>query len=345
MFDASRSSIKSVIVHFIGNKIKEESLVHSNEPSGMDKPTMNVIWSYLFSAFKAPDFFKFSHPVNLEFNGVFNLAKDIFKDPNTFTRKSKDIASLLYDATEHPKIKSGEFFVIYFKDLTFDKVSGDAIGLFKSERKQPFLFTEESNSVIDVFTYSGISPSKVDKACLIFNNEEEEGFNLLCVDNLNKTDDAKYWFDNFLRVENRSTDFSKTDSLLSIAKDFIELDLNSDEPIERAESIDLLNKSINFFKENESFDMDSFKNEVFEDSKIADRFLEYSEEKSSPELNVSEVFTISTPAVKKKAKYFKSILKLDKNFHVYIHGNREMVEKGVDENGKKFYKLYYEEET
>ena len=54
---------------------------------------------------------------------------------------------------------------------------------------------------------------------------------------------------------------------------------------------------------------------------------------------------ISAPAVKKQAKIFKSVLKLDKNFHIYIHGNREMIEQGVEKDGRKFYKIYFEKEV
>ncbi len=44
--------------------------------------------------------------------------------------------------------------------------------------------------------------------------------------------------------------------------------------------------------------------------------------------------------------YFKSVLKLDKNFHIYIHGDKELIEKGYDDAvGKKFYKIYYDEEA
>ena len=31
------------------------------------------------------------------------------------------------------------------------------------------------------------------------------------------------------------------------------------------------------------------------------------------------------------------------NFHIYVHGNRSLLEQGEDEKGK-FYKVYYEEE-
>ena len=50
-------------------------------------------------------------------------------------------------------------------------------------------------------------------------------------------------------------------------------------------------------------------------------------------------------AVKKQARSIKSIIKLDKNFHIYVHGSRELIEQGVDEEGRKFYKIYYKEES
>jgi hypothetical protein len=62
------------------------------------------------------------------------------------------------------------------------------------------------------------------------------------------------------------------------------------------------------------------------------------------ELPSSDHFEINNTAVKKQAKIYKSILKLDKNFHIYIHGNREMIQKGTDPDGRKFYKIYFENE-
>ena len=56
-----------------------------------------------------------------------------------------------------------------------------------------------------------------------------------------------------------------------------------------------------------------------------------------------EIFGISDSAVKKQARSYKSVIKLDRNFHIYVHGNRNLLEQGEDEKGK-FYKVYYEEE-
>ena len=34
------------------------------------------------------------------------------------------------------------------------------------------------------------------------------------------------------------------------------------------------------------------------------------------------------------ARYFKSVIKLDSNFHIYVHGKREWIERGFDEEKK-----------
>jgi hypothetical protein len=63
------------------------------------------------------------------------------------------------------------------------------------------------------------------------------------------------------------------------------------------------------------------------------------------DLEIVSEFDISSPAVKRQSKVFKSVLKLDRNFHIYIHGDKDLIEKGVDEDGRKFYKIYYREES
>ncbi|MDR0612480.1 MAG: hypothetical protein LBG45_03165 [Dysgonamonadaceae bacterium] len=62
------------------------------------------------------------------------------------------------------------------------------------------------------------------------------------------------------------------------------------------------------------------------------------------ELELADDFTISDSAVKKQTRIFKSVIKLDKNFHIYVHGNSDLIQQGTDENGK-FYKIYYKEEN
>lgn len=45
----------------------------------------------------------------------------------------------------------------------------------------------------------------------------------------------------------------------------------------------------------------------------------------------------------KQNETIKSVIRLDNNFHIYVHGDRKKIEKGEDKKGK-YYKVYYTEE-
>jgi len=60
---------------------------------------------------------------------------------------------------------------------------------------------------------------------------------------------------------------------------------------------------------------------------------------------IQDQFAISESAVKKQARSLKRIIKLDKNFDILIHGTRDLIEQGIEEDGRKYYKIYYREES
>ena len=101
-----------------------------------------------------------------------------------------------------------------------------------------------------------------------------------------------------------------------------------------------------YFKEKESFDINEFANEVIANKEGIESFKSYKKSYEEEfDTQISDSFDISDAAVKKQAKAFKSILKLDKNFHIYIHGNKELIEKGFDDNkSMNYYKVYFREE-
>ena len=121
--------------------------------------------------------------------------------------------------------------------------------------------------------------------------------------------------------------------------------MDEDFNVEKTDKIDILNRSVEYFKTNESFNKADFEETVFQSEEVINSFRSYdSSYRESNEIEVKDEFDISDQAVKKQSKFFKSILKLDKNFHVYIHGNKDMIERGVESDGRKFYKIYFEKE-
>ena len=83
-----------------------------------------------------------------------------------------------------------------------------------------------------------------------------------------------------------------------------------------------------------------------EDKGLIKSFHAYDEAyRQEHDIDLNDRFDISEQAVKKQARVFKSVLKLDKNFHIYIHGDKQLIEHGVEKDGRKFYKIYYKVES
>jgi hypothetical protein len=132
---------------------------------------------------------------------------------------------------------------------------------------------------------------------------------------------------------------------LSLTKQFITSELDKEGVVDKKEQIELLNKSLDYFRAKESFDIEEFQTEVFADDNVIGSFRDFgSRYIQSNDFDIASNFDISLDAVKKQTRIFKSVVKLDKNFHIYIHGRTDLIEKGVDEQGRKFYKIYYQDE-
>ncbi len=346
MIHYSDTAITSIILHFVGNKNSDESVRYSNSELILTGDLDQVLTEYFLKPFaQKQEYFNFYHENDLKFNEVYGYVSDVFEDPENLLNLSKNLARHLYEQCHHPKIKGGEFYTVYLRNCNIDGKTIDAVGLFKSENKDTFLKVFPKAEGFGIQCEQGININKLDKGCLVFNTEKENGFIVAIVDNTNKGADAQYWVDDFLHVSQRKDEYYNTQNVLSMCKSFVTKELPGQFEISKADQVDLLNKSVKFFKEKESFDMNDFANEVMEQPQIIDSFNQFKNSfQKDREIEISDNFTISESAVKKQARIFKSVIKLDKNFHIYIHGNRDLIEQGTDEKGK-FYKVYYKEEN
>ena len=92
--------------------------------------------------------------------------------------------------------------------------------------------------------------SKLEKACLIFNTQKEDGF-VACVHDSAKNSEGGYWVDLFLQVCERADDFYFTQNMMTVCKEYISKQLPEEFEVTRIDQADLLNRSAQFFKENE----------------------------------------------------------------------------------------------
>jgi len=344
MINYSESFIRSMALHGVGNKLNDDGIRLSDSLLQTEPEVRKILKDYFLSAFKSEEYYNFFHESDLKYNEVFDFVSAIFDDPGCLLDESVSLAKQLYEKSIHPKVKAGELYVVYFHNLDLDGESVDAVGLFKSENKDTFLKVHPAGNGYAIEQDQGINIHKLDKGCLIFNTEKENGFVAAVVDNTNKGAEAHYWIDEFLHLKQRRDAYSNTQNILSLCKDFVTRELPRHFEVTKADQIDLLNKSVGFFKKNDSFDLQEFTNEVIVQPGIIETFNHYKKDyEHERDLDIADQFDISGSAVKKQSRVFKSVIKLDKNFHIYIHGNRELIELGVDERGK-FYKVYFREE-
>ncbi|MDR0606026.1 MAG: nucleoid-associated protein [Bacteroidales bacterium] len=345
MHNFIESKIGKINVHKVGNKLNDENIYSSKSNIEIDENINTLLMNYFLLPFKSSEYFTFYHDIDINMNEVFVCAGKIFDNPEILLDQSVNLAKHLYEQSTHPKIKGGEFYTVYFKDCIIDGETVDAVGLFKSENKDTFLKVYPSGEGFEIESEKGININKLDKGCLIFNTVRENGYIVAVVDNTNKGTDAQYWIDDFLHVRQRHDGYYNTQQTMSLCKSFIKEELSQQSKNSKVDQAALLNKSGQFFKENDNFNLDEFASEVMEQPEVIERFNQYkSVWQQKYEIDIPDNFTISDSAVKKQARIFKSVIKLDKNFHIYVHGNSDLIQQGTDENGK-FYKIYYQEEN
>ena len=338
------SVIQNMALHFVGNKQSDDGVLCSKSLLDTNDEMRNILHEYFLQVFLAEEQFHFIHENELKFNEVYSIVSDIFDDPTSLYINSVKLAKHLYEKSDHPKIKAGEFYVVHFTDCTIAGEHCDAVGLFKSENKDTFLRVWTSTDGLDLTPEQGINTKKLDKGCLIYNVERENGYLVTIVDNTNRSD-AHFWTDEFLHVFQKANEYFHTNTVLSMTKNFVTKELPKSFEVTKADQADLLNRSVAFFKEKEQFDMDEFVNEVIEQPEVIESFHKFKNDYAQREdIEISDNFEINGAAVKKQARAFRSVIKLDKNFHIYVHGDRDLIEQGEDEKGK-YYKVYYKQES
>lgn len=344
MIDFTRAQATHIIVHQVGNKSLGEAIHYSNEPMLFrDDFVKESLLRYFLTPFKTDIYYHFK-PDRVDFMSVEKIATELFTNRSGFNIWSNELARLLYNQTMHPKIKGGEFYVCYFKDVMVDGELVDALGLFKTENKETFLKTVPIGDQLTVNAESGININKLDKGCLIFNTEQQTGYKIAIIDTNTKVAEiALYWIEDFLKATLKPGQYYHTKNFIDIARGFCEEILTEANGVSPEDKNRLLNEAVAHFKNKDKFNATEFEREVLKEPSVIEAFKDYQADFAKRmNVAVADEFDVSGTAVKKNAKYMRTVVKLDMNFHIYIHARHDYVEKGYDEEkGLKYYKLYY----
>ncbi len=343
MLDFSEAMLSKLSIHQVGNKSNEEGIIISEQEVTINGMISGVLTSYFTKPFKPHEFYNFSHETDLNFNEVYSYVKSIFHDVSSLHMQSIKLAKHLYENSDHPQIKPGELYVAYFENCYLNEEQMEVVGIFKSEQKETYLKVYPEGKTFAVNRDDGININKLDKGCLIFNDKAEDGYKVLLVDNTNK-EDAQYWKDRFLTVKSQRDTFFHTKNYLQMCKSFA---TEAFPEADRLDQMSLVQESAKFFREEDLFDKVRFEEKVLQEPEIIQAFEDYKENfQRQNDIQIFDEFDINTDAVKKLKRVFKSVIKLDKNFHIYVHGNRSFIKKGYDDESQlSFYQLFFKEES
>lgn len=344
MLDFSEAVLSNLAIHHVGNKSNEEGVIISEQEVGINGTIAPLLTTYFTKPFKAEEFYNFFHETDLNLNEVYAYVKSIFNNKTSLQLQSISLAKHLYEQSIYAQIKSGELYVAYFDNCYLDNELTEVVGIFKSEKKETFLKVFPEGKSFGVSRDDGIDINKLDKGCLVINENSENGYKILLVDNTNKGEDAKYWKEFFLNVKPQEDTFYHTKNYMQMCKGFAS---EAFPDADRIDQMSLVQESAKFFKEEDEFDKVQFQEKVLQEPEIIDAFESYKESyQEKNQMQVYDEFDINSDAVKKMNKVFKSVIKLDKNFHVYVHGNRNNIKKGFDEEANmNFYQLFFKEES
>lgn len=346
----TEAKLSQLVLHRVGSKYNNEGVSVSKHALPLTDELTNVLQPYFLGSFRCEELFRFHHDSDLMMNEIYAYCSYIFDDVSQLYDQSINILNHLYEKSNHAKIQAGELYVAYFEDCILDDELVNGIGIFKTETKDKFLKLQ-INDAADSWALvceEGTNLAQLDKGCLILDSQREGGMRVLTVDL--KSSEAKYWVDDFLCLLQIQDDNFMTKNYLNLCKDFTKKVLAKED---KGEQLSFVNKSLDYFQNNEEFDYNEFKEEVFgEKPELAERFNEYQQEyqeKEGIETPEDWNFFISPNAVKKAKRSFRNIIQLDTQVEIKIQSTQAqddgIVERGYDEErGMHFYKIYFNEE-
>ena len=327
-----------------------EKLCSYRKPTSPLNDEINgLLKEFFFKPFrdKEENYFRLHHEAGLEFNPIWEAAQRVFKAPAELHQASRDIATHLFEKSNHPHIKSGECYVVHMTDVLLDNERVDALGIFKSEIKQDFLQFQENAGNLEMLIEQGVNLMRLDKGCLIFNKEAETGYKVLSIDS--NRYDAKYWIEEFLGLEPLTDENFYTKNYLKFCQNFAKDVVLPAE--DKQQEVLFVNRAVNHFAKNDTFEESNFLNEVMDNPELIPEFKHYKSERG-PKYSIEDVssFQIANKAVSDSRKKIKNVINLDTNIQIKMdfinpESAEKFVEKGWDEErGMYYYLVYFNQE-
>jgi len=196
-----------------------------------------------------------------------------------------------------------------------------------------------------LITHNGIYPDKIDKGALIINYDKGGGYLVYTFDK--SGGETQFWVKDFLAVKKRRDSEFKTRQYAEMCNNFVKDGLES---TSEEEKYKIANNAMQYLSEKDKFNASHFEEEALREPEIIEQFHKYKETYEDEEGKaIDEDFEIENQLAKKIVGKFKPAIRLDSGviirFTPDFAESSDAIERGIDEQkGKKFIKVYYDEE-
>jgi 37-kD nucleoid-associated bacterial protein len=343
MLDFKPAIITNCIVHQLGNAQSEQNNILAKAELMINEQEAAELKKILCKPFTTPmQAHQFVNASDLQQHDLYNNIVDLFTNPNEMASISKEIVQQLFRLSADHPIKASEFFVVAIDNIETEAGITNAIAIIKADASSKFLKINALSQGFEIAFDKGMTSKNIEKACLILNHDAEEGFYVYPYEKI--VGETNYWTKYFLQIQAKTDEYRQTNVLLNTFREFVMNDLE-DENFSKKDKINLVQNSMDYMVENaDGFRVDDFISHQLTDEEQQENY------KASLQVYVADndvqlqnQFAVDKTALQFQRKKFRSIIKLDKNFHIYVHSNEDLIERGTDDKGK-FYKVYFTEE-
>ena len=200
-----------------------------------------------------------------------------------------------------------------------------------------FLDVKNDNNKMIIHGVDGINVKKINNMAIIVDVGQEHPPAVFI--KTKRKEDIVYWQERFLKIKAADEHYHKTDLALNECKKYI----LKEENYSNTEKLGFLNKTLDYFRNEEEFQVDHYIETVFEQADATQKDILVNSVKPYETV-------ISDSALEKAEKKYKRKIKLDSNIEIQVNIQHidqidELIEVGYDEaTNRKFYKIYFQDE-
>ncbi|MFA1738938.1 hypothetical protein [Lysinibacillus fusiformis] len=329
---------ESKLAHYSIHYLSEATLLLGEEAFTQPELMLEAAFTQLaFSKIELEQQYEFFHETDLALNEVFAYSKKIFEQDSSFLEQSQNMAKHLHSVSQHPNIKSGELFIGLFENCFLLNEVKKVIAIVKIDEKEMFLDVKNDNNKMIIHGVDGINVKKINNMAIIVDVGQEQPPAVFI--KTKRKEDIVYWQERFLKIKAADEHYHKTDLALNECKKYI----LKEENYSNTEKLGFLNKTLDYFRNEEEFQVDHYIETVFEQADATQKDILVNSVKPYETV-------ISDSALEKAEKKYKRKIKLDSNIEIQVNIQHidqidELIEVGYDEaTNRKFYKIYFQDE-